>query len=76
MYFTPNSSKNFSEELIDGVAVHQSVLETKLRDHHAELVRVKTALLACYSDVDEGRLCPITCELIHDSVVASDGNTC
>ena len=56
--------------------MRQSVLETELSDHRAEVVRLKTALLACGSGVDEGRLCPITCQLIGDPAVATDGNTC
>ena len=70
-----NSSKNSVEDLLDGAAVHQSVLETKLRDHRAEFARLKAALQARGSEIEQGLLCPITCELMHEPVVASDGNT-
>ena len=69
-----NSSKDFAEDL-DVAAVQLSVLETKLRDHRAELARLKTALSARDSEIEEDLVCPITCELIHDPVFASDGNT-
>ena len=55
--------------------MHQSVLGTKLRDHCAELARLKTGLQARGSEIEEHLLCPITCELMHDPVVASDGIT-
>ena len=70
-----NSSKNFVAELLDGATVHMSVLETKLRGHHTELARLKTAWSAPGSAIEESLLCPITCELIHDPVVATDGST-
>ena len=60
-----NSSKNSVEDLLVGAAVH----------HRAELARFKTALSARGSEIERGILCHITCELMHDPVVTTDGNS-
>ena len=62
-----------ADDLLDGVAKHQSVLEEALREHRAELARLK---ISSASELPEDLCCPITTELMSDPVVCvGDGNT-
>ena len=61
-----------ADDLLDGVAKHQSVLEEALREHRAELARLK---ISSASELPEDLCCPITCELMKDPVITADGTT-
>ena len=62
-----------ADDLLDGVAKHQSVLEEALREHRAELARLK---ISSASELPEDLCCPITTELMSEPVVCvGDGNT-
>ena len=61
-----------AEDLLHGVATHQSVLEDALRDHRAEINRLHLSR----EEVSEDLCCSITCELMKDPVVCvGDGHT-
>ena len=62
-----------ADDLLDGVAKHQSVLEEALREHRAELARLK---ISSASELPDDLCCPITTELMSEPVVCvGDGNT-
>ena len=62
-----------ADDLLDGVAKHQSVLEEALREHRAELARLK---ISSASELPEDLCCPITTELMSEPVMCvGDGNT-
>ena len=61
-----------AEDLLHGVATHQSVLEDELRDHRAEINRLHLSR----EEVSEDLCCSITCELMKDPVMCvGDGHT-
>jgi hypothetical protein len=64
-------SKLAVNEVMDDSARHQAALEAELADHRAELERLKIRR----EEVPERLTCAITCELMKDPVMASDGHT-
>ena len=63
------ASKLAVNEVMDDSARHQAVLEAELKDHRARIAKLQLA------DVPEDLLCCISCEIMKDPVLASDGNT-
>ena len=66
-----NKSKKLeTEEVLDNVARHQSVLEEELREHRAEIARLRIR------ELPEDLCCSITCEIMKDPVMCvGDGHT-
>ncbi|KAJ1461969.1 ankyrin repeat-containing domain protein [Pelagophyceae sp. CCMP2097] len=65
-------SKQLSVDLIlENAAQHQAVLERELLDHREVLSRIRIASRV----VNEDWLCPISCEVMKDPVVARDDQT-
>ena len=59
-----------AEEVLDNVARHQSVLEEELREHRAEIKRLRIR------ELPEDLMCPIMCEIMKDPVLLmEDGHT-
>ena len=59
-----------AEEVLDNVAKHQSVLEEELREHRAEIKRLRIR------ELPEDLMCPIMCEIMKDPVLLmEDGHT-
>ena len=59
-----------AEEVLDNVAKHQSVLEEELREHRAEIARLRIR------ELPEDLCCSITCEIMKDPVMCvGDGHT-
>ena len=57
------SKKLETEEVLDNVARHQSVLEEELREHRAEIARLRIR------ELPEDLCCSITCEIMKDPVM-------
>jgi len=64
-------AKKISEEILENVATHQSVLEAELAEHRAEIERLRITR----DEMPEDLCCPITCELMKDPVITADGDT-
>ena len=59
-----------TEDVLDNVAKHQSVLEEALREHREEIKRLRIR------ELPEDLCCPITCEIMKDPVLCvEDGHT-
>ena len=59
-----------AEEVLDNVAKHQSVLEEELREHRAEIARLRIR------ELPRDLCCPITVEIMMDPVqCVGDGHT-
>jgi hypothetical protein len=59
-----------TEDVLDNVAKHQSVLEEALREHREEIKRLRIR------ELPEDFCCPITCEIMKDPVLCvEDGHT-
>ena len=59
-----------TEDVLDNVAKHQSVLEEALREHREEIKRLRIR------ELPEDLMCPITCEIMKDPVLCvEDGHT-
>ena len=56
---------------IDGEAAHRAALERDLADHRTEIEKLKIDRRT----VDADMLCPISCEIMKDPVVAADGHS-
>jgi len=65
------SKKVVTADFVDGVAKHQSVLEEKLREHRAEIARLRLTR----GEIPEDLRCPLTLELFCEPVTAADGHT-
>ena len=63
--------KLVTADFVDGVAKHQSVLEEKLREHRAEIARLRLTR----GEIPEDLRCPLTLDLFCDPVTAADGHT-
>ena len=68
---TNKSKKLVAQDALDGAAKHQSVLEEELREHRAEIERLKIGR----GEMPDHLLCGITLELMKDPVIAADGHT-
>ena len=61
-----------AEDILHDVATHQSAIEQELREHRAEIERLKIQR----REVPDEYCCPITCELMKDPVLCmEDGQT-
>ena len=59
-----------TQDVLDNVARHQSVLEEELREHRAEIARLRIR------ELPEDLCCSITCEIMKDPVLCvGDGHT-
>ena len=59
-----------TEDVLDNVVKHQSVLEEALREHRAEIAALRIR------ELPEDLCCPITCEIMKDPVLCvEDGHT-
>ena len=52
-----------TQDVLDNVAKHQSVLEEELREHRAEVAKLRIR------ELPEDMCCPITCEIMKDPVI-------
>ena len=68
---TNKSKKLVAQDALDGAAKHQSVLEETLREHRAEIERLKIGR----GEIPDHLLCGITLEIMKDPVIAADGHT-
>jgi len=65
------ASKLAVNEVMDDSARHQAALEAELKEHRAELKRLRLRR----EDVPDKLVCQITFELMKDPVMAADGHT-